>query len=265
MKIAFYKYQGSGNDFIIIPDFEKETGGCDPLVIRRLCHRHFGIGADGLMDVFDIQPNGRFAVRYYNADGYKAEMCGNGARCAARFASNYSSGTSKWRFRVWEDEYAAEVQADRVRVFWQRPPVKKPLPAEINEPGHLKPTAFWNSGVPHLIIPVEKIEAVHVAEEGAFWRNHPFFQPAGTNVNFIESVAPNQIKIRTYERGVEGETLSCGTGALAVAAEILSQNPKIDEVVLMAPGGRLKAGKRKDNGWWLEGPAQMVFEGRVEV
>ncbi|GAB4335491.1 MAG: diaminopimelate epimerase [Calditrichia bacterium] len=265
MKIIFYKYQGTGNDFIIIPELHKIVEDLSAETIRRLCHRHFGIGADGLMDVYDFSPEGSFSVRYYNSDGYKAEMCGNGARCAARFAANYAGNTALWRFKVWEDWYAAIVKSDAVRVNWEKAPILLELPADLEADGHLKPVAFWNSGVPHLIIVVKNIEKTDVAGEGKFWRNHPYFLPAGTNVNFIEIQDSGEVRIRTFERGVEGETLSCGTGALAVAAEIISQNPGKNKVTLLAAGGRLKAGREKEGTWWLEGPAELVFKGEMDL
>ncbi len=262
MRIPFRKIHGTGNDFILIDNRTGYFQGTEKELFARLCHRHLGIGADGLMLVEPGEP-GRFSMKFFNPDGSPAPMCGNGARTAVYFVSLFQPQVSQFQFRVWEQTYRAELVAPRVvRIHWPQ------LPRRLSFTGFRKPSGIryrrmmWvHSGVPHLVLEMESsLHNLEVQKWGSFFRYHPAFAPEGTNVNFIQTDG-SKIHIRTYERGVEGETLSCGTGTLAaVFAADYWGNPDFP-VEVQAPGGRLKVGKNSDGQFFLEGPVQPVFQG----
>jgi diaminopimelate epimerase len=264
--IHFQKWQGAGNDFIIIDNRQNEVISINPNIINRLCDRHFGIGADGLM-LLGQSENYDFEMIFFNSDGYPAEMCGNGGRCIAAMASQTGIFSKETTFLTSDGPHQAEVirgdlvrlrmkEIDQVELFG----IQKPeLSAAEN--------AIWlNTGVPHLVVFVSDLEAIDVAGAGRILRNLDRFEPAGTNVNFVK-VDGQTLYVRTYERGVEGETLACGTGnvAAAVATEWFF-NPGFNEYDCVALGGQLKVsfnrmGRNQFTDVWLEGPAVKVFEG----
>ncbi|MCP3952042.1 MAG: diaminopimelate epimerase [Desulfobacterales bacterium] len=214
--IPFYKMSGSGNDFILIDNREGILPE-DTLTdfIRNVCRRKMSAGADGIILIEEAEGLD-FQWRFYNSDGSRAEMCGNGARCAARYAHLNGIAASPMVFGTDAGPIQATVNADRVKVGMTPPSDYKRL-ITLNIDGHDVEMSFINTGVPHAVIRVDDIDAVPVVELGRQIREHPEFSPAGTNVNFISSPNNNRIAIRTYERGVEGETLACGTGSVAGA------------------------------------------------
>ena len=215
-KIPFYKMSGSGNDFIIIDNRTPHIDENDlAQFITRVCRRKMSVGADGFI-LIENSDNVDFKWRFFNADGSLAEMCGNGARCAARFAHvNGIAGTTL--------SFETEAGIISARISNRRVKVNMPDPADLEldydiglKNGPLNVCSV-NTGVPHVVIMKDQIEAIEVVDQGKEIRYHPDFAPAGTNVNFICRRSDDEIAIRTYERGVEDETLACGTGSIAAA------------------------------------------------
>lgn len=207
---------GSGNDFILIDNRDGILPE-DTLTdfIRRVCRRKMSVGADGMI-LIEKSENLDFRWRFYNSDGSRAEMCGNGARCAARYAYLNGIAGSQMVFGTDAGPLQATVEADRVKVGMM-PPSDYKRPFLLNVDGRDREMSCINTGVPHAVIRVEDIESAPVIDLGRRIRAHPAFSPAGTNVNFIGPPSGNRIAIRTYERGVEDETLACGTGSVAGA------------------------------------------------
>ena len=266
--LRFTKMNGAGNDFIL---FDNRTGeiDLDRNQIAQLCDRHRGIGADGILLLEKPTNRADFRMRYFNADGGEAEMCGNGARCFARFANKVGRQKEKISFETPAGVISAELKGDLVTLRMTEPTdlrlnVDLPLAAE-NKIVH-----FINSGVPHVVIPVAKIDDADVRRDGAAIRYHKLFSPNGTNVNFVEKRGPNKIAIRTYERGVEDETLACGTGVVASALIFAASEDCEGPISVLARGGdELQVGFEKTQHQFrnvtLTGPAQFVFEGEIEI
>jgi len=266
--IYFQKWQGAGNDFIIIDNLNNQVVTLSPQLISRLCDRHFGIGADGLMLVCPSKEYD-FEMIFFNSDGLPAEMCGNGGRCIVAMASQSGIFSKKTTFLTTDGPHEAEV----IRKDWIRLRMKDIMDIELVKIRKFEPLAigdatFLNTGVPHLVVFVNDLESVNVGTAGRTLRNLDQFSPAGTNVNFVKVVGQT-IHVRTYERGVEGETLACGTGnvAAAVAAE-WTFNSGYSDYDCVALGGRLKVsfkhpGDNQFTDVWLEGPAVKVFEGSI--
>ena len=266
--LRFTKMNGAGNDFILIDNRAREID-LDRSQIAQLCNRHRGIGADGVL-LLELPANrADFRMRYFNADGGEAEMCGNGARCFARFANRVAGANGKISFETQAGVISAELASNLVKLRMTEPTdlrlnVKLPV-ADENKTVH-----FINSGVPHVVIPVSKIENVDVRHEGAAIRHHKMFSPNGANVNFIEKREPNKIAIRTYERGVENETLACGTGIVASALIFAATENTSGPIHVIARGGdELQVGFERVQGGFrnvtLTGPAEFVFEGTIEI
>ena len=213
--LRFTKMNGAGNDFILIDNRAGEID-LDRSQIAHLCNRHRGIGADGVL-LLELPANrADFRMRYFNADGGEAEMCGNGARCFARFANRVAGANGKISFETQAGVISAELTGNLVTLRMTEPTDLR-LNVKLPVGNENKTVHFINSGVPHVVIPVAEIENVDVRLEGAAIRHHKMFSPNGANVNFIEKRESNKIAIRTYERGVENETLACGTGIVASA------------------------------------------------
>lgn len=275
MNIFFTKMQGGGNDFVIIDNRARmkalENG---QKAARRLCHRKFGIGADGLILIENssaTQPATHFRWRFFNADGSEAEMCGNGARCAARFAYLSQIAPAQMRFETLAGIIEAEVckDSEQVRIRLSDP---QNLKTDISLPlkGQTVTVHHIDTGVPHTILFVTEIEQAPVIESGRAIRYHDTFQPRGTNVNFVQVMGPSEIAIRTYERGVEDETLACGTGATASAIISAIKGLCKPPVRVRTQGGdvliidfMLQNEAVKDV--FLTGPALVVFDGRITL
>src|SRR5438034_241420 len=266
--LRFTKMNGAGNDFILI-DNRMGDVRLDRSQIAQLCDRNRGIGADGILLLERPTNRADFRMRYFNADGGEAEMCGNGARCFARFATKVGGQKAKISFETPAGVISAELKGDLVTLRMTEPTDLR-LNVELPMAAENKTIHFINSGVPHVVIPVAKIDDADVRREGAAIRHHKMFSPNGTNVNFIEKRGPNKIAIRTYERGVEDETLACGTGIVA-SALIFAASEKVNGPInVIARGGdELQVGFEKiENGFrnvTLTGPAEFVFQGTIEV
>jgi diaminopimelate epimerase len=266
--LRFSKMNGAGNDFVMI---DNRVGDLQlaPEQIVKICDRHRGVGADGVL-VLERASNGAdYRMRYYNADGGEAEMCGNGARCFARYASRVAGAKDELSFETPAGVIGAKLQGELVRLQMSEP---KDLRLGITIPLPEREVAahFVNSGVPHVVVPVDDLETVDVRALGSAIRRHALFAPNGANANFLKELGDRQIAIRTYERGVEDETLACGTGVVA-SALIFAATRKLEGPisVRVRGGNELEVGFDRDGEQFrnvtLTGPADFVFEGTIDV
>ena len=268
LMLRFTKMDGAGNDFILI-DNRKGDVNLARGQIAHLCDRHRGIGADGIL-LLELPANrADFRMRYFNADGGEAEMCGNGARCFARFANRVAGSENKISFETPAGVICAELAGNLVTLRMTEPADLR-LNVKLSMADENKSVHFINSGVPHVVIPVSKIDDVDVQQNGAAIRHHKMFSPNGANVNFIEKRERNKIAIRTYERGVENETLACGTGIVASALIFAETEKTSGPIQVIARGGdELQVDFEAVDGGFrnvtLTGPAEFVFEGSIEI
>jgi diaminopimelate epimerase len=272
MLLHFYKMNGAGNDFIVIDNRDLSIP-LDKETIAALCDRHRGIGADGLLAVEPARKGADYRFRYYNADGGEAEMCGNGARCFGFYAAHLSEAEempTSVTFETIAGTLTADIIDEQVRIAMSDPKNIK-LNLSTNIHGFPHSLHFLNTGVPHVVSFVDDLENTDVFSHGRAIRYHEFFAPAGTNANFAKILAPNHISIRTYERGVEGETLACGTGMVACALvhHLLTGAPSPIYVDVVG-GDTLTIGFQKNSDGsfsqvTLTGPADFVFEGEIEI
>src|SRR6266496_3348400 len=211
--LRFTKMNGAGNDFVLIDNRAGDIH-LDRSEVVRICDRHRGVGADGILLLERATNGADFRMRYFNADGGEAEMCGNGARCFARFANKVAGAQRKISFETPAGVIGAELTQDLVTLQMTEPTDLR-LNVTVRGANENKTVHFINSGVPHVVVPVSQIDDVDVRRQGAAIRHHEMFSPKGANVNFIEKRGTKQIAVRTYERGVESETLACGTGVVA--------------------------------------------------
>jgi len=265
--LRFTKMNGAGNDFVMI---DNRAGGVrlQPEQIVWICDRHRGIGADGIL-LLEKGSNGADFRMRYNRDGGEAEMCGNGARCFARFANKIAGAPEKVSFQTPAGLIRGELRGELVTLQMTEPTDLRPG-IEVTANGEKERGHFINSGVPHVVVPVSKVDDVDVRRRGKAIRQHKMFSPAGANVNFIEKAGAQKILLRTYERGVEDETLACGTGVVA-SALIFAAIEKVDGPisVTVRSGSELcvafkRAGDQFTN-VTLTGPAEFAFEGTIEV
>lgn len=263
----FFKMQGCGNDFVLLDNREL---GLDPAVMPQwaeaVCRKAFGVGADGLI-LLDNAPEGASADyiwHFFNADGSRAEMCGNGARCAARLA--YLIGLAPERHILGTD--AGDIEAEvypgtnTVKVLLT-PPKGLKLDMDLDVDGRDLRLHFVDTGVPHAVIFTETLEDIDVLGLGRLIRRHERFAPAGTNVNFARVNDPERIDLRTYERGVEDETYACGTGAAATALVARSLGKAEDEVEITTTGGERLGVVLEGSKTHLRGAAEIVFRGTL--
>ena len=266
--LRFTKMNGAGNDFILLDNRAGDVH-LDRNDIARLCDRHRGIGADGVLLLERSSNEADFRMRYFNADGSEAEMCGNGARCFARFATKVAGAGDKIAFETPAGVISAEVVGDVVKLQMTEPTDLR-LNINLRTTDAEKTVHFINSGVPHVVIPVLKVDDVDVRREGSAIRYHKTFSPKGANVNFIERRGGDTIAIRTYERGVEDETLACGTGVVASALLFAAtENDRGPITVITRGGDELQVSFEKSGDEFrnvtLTGPADFVFEGIIEM
>lgn len=259
MTLDFYKYQGTGNDFIIIDNRTQFFSKNNTNLVNFLCDRKFGIGADGLMLLEKPEIEGDdFKMVYYNADGNQSSMCGNGGRCLVAFANFLGIIKDEAQFTAIDGPHKATLSNGLVSLQMQD--VK-----EIQQEGE---DLFLDTGSPHHIEFTGALDSLDVKKQGAAIRYNQKYKEEGTNVNFVEQLSANEYKVRTYERGVEDETLSCGTGVTAVAIAASASNRTSGESVkLHTRGGELSVSFIKDgDGYsevWLTGPATQVFKGEI--
>ena len=266
-KIPFFKMNGSGNDFILI-DNRQGILNADRLgdFVPRVCARKVSVGADGLI-LIEPSPRVDFRWRFFNADGSEAEMCGNGGRCAARFAVIQGIAAPRLSFETLAGVITAEVSGSRVKLQMIRPGGLA-LDLEVRIDGRNHRLHLINTGVPHAVEFVKEVTGIAVKERGRMIRFHPRFQPAGTNANFVQPVTRTHLKVRTYERGVEDETLACGTGAVASALIAAAKGLADSPVEVETRGGEALNiyFQPRGDGFekvFLEGDTRVVYEGSL--
>lgn len=273
MMLHFYKMTGAGNDFVMVDNRDLSLSAVlTHDNIADICDRRFGVGADGLIAVEPARGEGDVRMRYYNSDGGEAEMCGNGARCFTAFVDFLSEdGMKEVRFETMAGIVKGVVnEDDSVTIQLTTPKDLKlnALPATDTVPA---PVHFLNTGVPHAVAYLPSVDDLDIKKVGAFLRYHEAFAPAGTNANFATVLSPQHLKLRTYERGVEDETLACGTGMTATALLHAALTGAPSPISLDVAGGdTLSVGftRTADNRFsdvTLTGPALIVFRGEVIV
>jgi diaminopimelate epimerase len=259
VELEFVKMCASGNDFILIDNRDGKVGHrFDNLgsFASKVCRQHYSVGADGLI-LIEQSNNADFRWRFFNSDGSEAEMCGNGGRCAARFALMKGLAQKKMAFETLAGVIKAEVQGSRVKLQLTRPSELKldyPIKLEDNEIF----LSSVNTGVPHAVVTVSDVDHVQVEGLGRTIRFHKAFGEKGTNVDFVEVLDKGKVKMRTYERGVEGETYACGTGAVAVAV-ILNQKGLIGSPAQIRTRGGETLKVYVDDEVYLEGGTQVIY------
>lgn len=270
MKLTFDKMSGAGNDFVCI-DNRRLKLRLSKKQIEHLCHRQFGVGADGLLAVEPSKTkDADFRMRYYNSDGGEAEMCGNGARCFARYLKlRCGWKKSSVRFKTPAGIIRAEYKGDEVKI-WLTAPQEQRIKQTISLLAGNRKVHSVNTGVPHAVYFVSDADKVDVVGLGRETRFHKFFAPKGTNVNFAQVLGPGDLRIRTYERGVENETLACGTGIVASALIAHLVKDFTSPVRVKVQGGAtLTVGFEKKGDQFgevtLQGPAEVTFTGEINV
>jgi diaminopimelate epimerase len=269
VRLAFTKMNGAGNDFVML-DNRSRALSLSREQIARLCDRHRGVGADGLL-LAEPPSSGsaQLRMRYYNSDGGEAEMCGNGARCFARFAQRLGACADRVAFETQAGLVRATLEGERVRVALSDPRDLRLGETLALSRGEVEVHSV-NTGVPHAVALVDDLEKVDVAGLGREIRRHARFAPAGTNANFAQRVGDRAIRVRTYERGVEAETLACGTGVTACALVAHLRLGMASPVAVRVQGGdTLEVSFRRAGEGFadvcLSGPADFVFDGTVEA
>ena len=268
---SFVKMHGSGNDFILLDNRDDRLQiPAPPSVVRKLCDRRLGIGADGLILIQNSE-NADFGWRFYNSDGSEADMCGNGGRCVTRYAYMMDVAPREMTLETQTGVLRAVVVDDR-RVKIE---MHQPRDLSVDEPLILDrermTVSVIHAGVPHAVVFVERLDDFPVFEKGNALRNHERFQPAGANANFVRILGDNQLAIRTYERGVEDETPACGTGAVAAALVGIKRNDMRPPISVRTQGGErltVHVALRSDSEFgqvFLEGETAFVFQGRLSA
>ncbi len=258
--LRFTKMNGAGNDFVLLDNRQGSLGLTSAQIVR-LCDRHRGVGADGVL-VLEKPANGAdFRMRYYNADGGEAEMCGNGARCFARFADRTAGPLPQLSFETPAGLIGAEIKGDLVTLR-----MSDPKDLQLEAAG----ASYVDTGVPHAVVRVARVDQVDVRQDGAELRHSPRYAPRGANADFIEKLGERSIAIRTFERGVEDETLACGTGVVAGAIVFAAQENIDGPIEVQVRGGEtLQVGFRREGEQFREvtltGPADFAFEGTIDL
>ncbi len=278
--LRFTKMNGTGNDFIIIDNRDRRFAKAEMAgLAKRLCHRQFSVGADGLI-LIEESEGADFRWQFYNADGSEAEMCGNGARCAARYAFTRGIAPARMQFETIAGLIKAEMVGDNVKIRLTTPS-DIVLGRSIEIDGVAREIDSINTGVPHVVHFVADNRRTPVKEWGRIIRHHKLFEPAGTNVNFVQ-LPERELCVRTYERGVEDETLACGTGAVASALIAALHGHVTSPVKVRTSGGEVltihfslqdlgegpdsEAARRHEqriSEVYLEGPATLVYDGEL--
>jgi diaminopimelate epimerase len=258
MNIQFYKYQGTGNDFVILDNRNGQYSELTTPQIRFICDRRFGIGADGLMQL-NLLDGYDFEMKYYNADGTESSMCGNGGRCLVKFAKDMGIAKSSYHFRAIDGPHEASF-ADN---GWVRLKMK-----DVSEMDEDSGNCVVDTGSPHYVKIVNDVKLYNVFDEGKRIRYSKKYKEEGINVNFVQ-IEHGHIYVRTYERGVENETYSCGTGVTA-SALACARNRGFNYVAVQTLGGELAVEFQKDekdhfSDIWLCGPATYVFKGEIKL
>ncbi len=259
MQLTFYKYQGTGNDFVMLDNRLNFFPKNNTKLVAQLCDRRFGIGADGLIllenhDTYD------FKMVYYNSDGNESSMCGNGGRCLVAFAKQLGVITEKAEFEAVDGYHYATIDTNGMVALQMK---------DVNAIKTESNYTFLNTGSPHHVQMVDDLKTFDIKQEGAKIRYSDLYGKDGSNVNFVQQLSADIFAVRTYERGVEDETLSCGTGVTAVAIAMhQTGKTNTNQIDLNVEGGKLKVQFEENNGNYTQvfliGPATFVFEGKID-
>jgi diaminopimelate epimerase len=260
MQIQFHKYQGTGNDFIILDNRDHAYQELTNDQINLLCDRRFGVGADGLI-LLNLKPGYDFEMIYYNADGRESSMCGNGGRCLVQFAHDMGIHKEMYHFVAVDGEHEAEIDLDGLVSLRMK---------DVKQIKTIHGDFVLDTGSPHYVKMVTNLMEYDVYKKGKEIRYSSAFTEDGINVNFVEQTKDDEIIVRTYERGVENETLSCGTGTVAAAVVCYHNENGFNEVIVHTRGGKITIEFDRINedhyeNIWLCGPAKKVFEGMIEI
>ncbi len=260
MKIHFYKYQGTGNDFVILDNRDGRYNSLNRQQVKDLCDRRFGIGADGLM-MLNNKEGYDFEMKYFNADGGESSMCGNGGRCLVKFASHMGIYKNVYHFIASDGPHEAEIDPDGIVSLKMK---------DVDAIGEHGPDFLVDTGSPHYVKMINDVMKYDVYKKGHDIRNSDEFAEKGINVNFVQQKSDYEIIVRTYERGVENETFSCGTGVTAAALVCYHNETGYNDVTVITKGGKLtvefdRLHDGNYNNIFLCGPAEKVFEGDIEV
>jgi diaminopimelate epimerase len=260
MRYTFYKYHGTGNDFILLDNRDGHADHLTRSTIAAWCHRRFGVGADGLM-LLGLKDGYDFTMAYFNADGAPGSMCGNGARCIVRFAADIGIIRDRYHFLAPDGDHDAELLQDGGVRLWM---------ADVDGAEEVDSDVVMNTGSPHYVKFVDGLDQLDVEKTGRSIRNSERFRIDGINVNFVEPRRADCIFVRTFERGVEAETYSCGTGVTASALVSVNQRPGRYHIEVDTLGGSLVVefectGPASYRNIRLMGPATFVFKGEIEA
>lgn len=268
-KLRFVKMSGAGNDFVVLDNRAQQVPEPLAAFAAKVADRKRGVGADG---VLLVEPSSRkaFRMRYFNADGSEADMCGNGGRCIARYATLIGAAPQAMEFENLAGDFSATVLADGSVSLRMTDPHSLVLDRKVELDGKLLKAHSLNTGVPHLVVPVADVDQAAVFEDGRKLRYHADFQPKGTNVNFVQVVDRHTVKVRTYERGVEDETLACGTGSVACAVAMAAAGEVESPVSVITRGGdaleiSFDLKNNEATGVFLKGGAEVSFEGELDL
>ena len=259
MNIHFYKYQGTGNDFVILDNRDGAYSSLSKEQIHFMCDRRFGIGADGLM-LLNLKTGYDFEMKYYNSDGRPGSMCGNGGRCLVKFAYHMGIVKDRYCFIAFDGEHEADIDGEIISLKMK----------DVDEVSSYGADAILNTGSPHYVKIVGNLMDTDVVQRGRDIRYSEPFEREGVNVNFVQIKDEDEIIVRTYERGVEDETLSCGTGVTASALVCYHNEAGFNNVTVNTKGGKLTVEFDRINdetysNIWLCGPAEKVYEGNISL
>lgn len=259
--IPFFKYSGSGNDFILIDNRERRTPPFTKEFIQRLTHRQMGVGADGVI-LLEYSTHADVKMRIFNADGSEAEMCGNGIRCLLRFMTDLGFPRRSYRIETMERVLFGSFEGKLITID-MNPPTEMKWNISLKALNSDYIAHHLNTGVPHAVIFVQDVSKIDIAVLGHAIRHHDYFSPKGANANFVEILEPNFLKIRTFERGVEGETLSCGTGCTASALAHAKLSGIKEPIRLITASGEelLISFDNEFRTVKMSGPAHQTFKG----
>jgi diaminopimelate epimerase len=260
MEIQFTKYQGTGNDFILLDNRGNRYAALTNGQVKRLCDRRMGIGADGLM-LMNEKAGYDFEMKYYNADGRESTMCGNGGRCIVKFAYELGIHRNEYKFLAADGEHVAEIDTDGTVSLKM---------IDVDKVKKIHGDFILNTGSPHYVKLVSDVMTMDVYSKGRDIRYSKDFEEEGINVNFVEQTDEDKITVRTYERGVEDETYSCGTGVVASALVCYHNENGFNDVGIKTLGGNLNVefDRLEEDRYvniWLSGPAEKVFTGTVDI
>jgi diaminopimelate epimerase len=260
MKLSFHKYQGTGNDFVILDNRNWSHTSLTSDRIKKICDRRFGVGADGLM-LLNAKTGYDFEMKYFNSDGREGSMCGNGGRCLVKFAYDQGIRKERYLFSAIDGDHEAEIGEEGIVRLKMK---------DVNAIGEYHGDFVLNTGSPHYVKVVSDLLDYDVFDKGMEIRYSPDFSKDGINVNFVEQKKEDEILVRTYERGVEDETMSCGTGVTASALVFFHNEVGFNHVSVLTRGGNLivefdRLNDSQFNNIWLCGPAEKVFQGELEL